>query len=147
MTNFPLNSGSCKAKLGGKQNVVALYLHPRYFIFLKILLFPPHVCILLLPNALCMGPHQIMALSPHQIMALNKGLPRDSYIRLLDSEGKFFKSLSNTAKLISGRFDVLGQIAILVDLEFCFKGNYTLLCSYSLCSNLEKESMAMAELS
>ena len=139
MTNFPLNSGSCKAKLGGKQNVVALYLHPRYFIFLKILLFPLHVCILLLPNALCMGPHQIMA--------LNKGLPRDSYIRLLDSEGKFFKSLSNTAKLISGRFDVLGQIAILVDLEFCFKGNYTLLCSYSLCSNLEKESMAMAELS
>ena len=138
MTDFPLNSGSCKAKLGGKQNLVALYLHPRYFIFHKILLFPLHVCILLLPNALCLGPYQIMALSA--------GLPRDSYIRLLDSERKFFRSLSNTVKMVSGRFDVLGQIAILVALEFCFKGNHTLLCSYSLCSNLEKESMAMAEL-
>ena len=92
MTDFPLNSGSCKAKLGGKQNLVALYHHPRYFIFLKILLFPPHVCILLLPNALCMGPHQTMVLSPYHIMALNKGLLRDSYVRLLDSEGKFFES-------------------------------------------------------
>ena len=139
MTDLPLNSDSCKAKLGGKQNLVVLYLHPRYFIFLKILLFPLHVCILLLPNALCLGPYQIMALSA--------GLHRDSYIRLLDSERKFFRSLSNTVKMVSGRFDVLGQIAILVALEFCFKGNHTLLCSYSLSSSLEKESMAMAELS
>ena len=138
MTDFPPYSDSCKTKLVGRQNLVALYLHHHYFIFLKILLFLPQVFILLLPNALCMGPHRIMALSA--------GLPRDSCIRLLDSERKFFRILSNTAKMISGGFYVLGQIAIIVALEFCFKGNHTLLCSYSLYSNLEKESMTMAEL-
>ena len=138
MTDFPPYSDSCKTKLVGRQNLVALYLHHHYFIFLKILLFLPQVFILLLPNALCMGPHRIMALSA--------GLPRDSCIGLLDSERKFFRILSNTAKMISGGFYVLGQIAIIVALEFCFKGNRTLLCSYSLYSNLEKESMTMAEL-
>ena len=90
MTGFPPYSDSCKTKLVGRRNLVALYLHHHYFIFLKILLFLPQVFILLLPNALCMGPHRIMALSA--------GLPRDSCIRLLDSERKFFRILSNTAK-------------------------------------------------
>lgn len=71
-------------------------------------------------------------------MASSAGLARDNCIRLLDSERKIFKSQSNIAKMISGGFDVLGQIAIIVALKFCFKDNYTLLCAYSLYSNPEK---------
>lgn len=71
-------------------------------------------------------------------MASSAGLARDNCIRLLDSERKIFKSQSNIAKMISGGFDVLGQIAIIVALKFCIKDNYTLLCAYSLYSNPEK---------
>lgn len=128
MTDFPPNSDS--SRLNWEENKFWWPLLISFFL-LKILPFPPPcLCSTLSPNSLY--------ISPHQIMASSAGLARDNCIRLLDSERKIFKSQSNIAKMISGGFDVLGQIAIIVALKFCFKDNYTLLCAYSLYSNPEK---------